>query len=151
MGVAECSVRTRKICYLFDNSFDLTYQICKLLTVLWGRTISNINPLTPNDPYSGRTAPLTYERCILYIYSTNISTEYFKLGMYSPFLSLQNAGCFIILTYLVPVLFTLYVQGVLKLKKKSGAGRLIFCMDGVHLEIKDFVRLCDAVTSTVFV
>ena len=39
--------------------------------------------------------------------------------------SLQNAVCFIILTYLVPVLFTFYVQGVLKLKKNSGAKRLI--------------------------
>ena len=34
-------------------------------------------PLTPNDPYSGRTTPLTSKRCILYIYSTNIGTEYF--------------------------------------------------------------------------
>ena len=39
---------------------------------------TDINPLTPNDPYSGRTAPLTSKRCILYIYSTNIGTEYFK-------------------------------------------------------------------------
>ena len=39
--------------------------------------------------------------------------------------SLQNAVCFIVLTYLVPVLFTCYIQGVLKLKKKkSGAKRL---------------------------
>jgi len=75
------------------------------------------NPLTPNDPYRGRTAPLTSKRCILYIYSTNIGTEYFKHGIYSPFLSLQNAVCFIILTYSVPVLFTFYIQGVLKLKK----------------------------------
>jgi hypothetical protein len=63
------------------------------------------NPLTPNDHYSGRTAPLTSERCILYIYSTNICIEYFKNGIYSPFFSLQNAVCFIIITYLVPVLF----------------------------------------------
>ena len=76
-----------------------------------------INPLTPNDPYRGRTAPLTSKRFILYIYSTNIGTEYFKRGIYSLFFPLQNAVCVIILTYLVPVLFTFYRQGVLKLKK----------------------------------
>jgi len=69
-----------------------------------------LNPLTPNDPYRGRTAPLTSKRCILYIYSTNIVTEYFKHGMYAPLYSLQNAVCFIILTYLIPVLFTFYIQ-----------------------------------------
>ena len=72
-----------------------------------------VNFLTPNDHYSDRTAPLTSKSCILYIYSTNIGTEYFKHGIYCPFLSLQNAVCFIILTYLVPVLFTFYIQSVL--------------------------------------
>jgi len=71
------------------------------------------NRSTPNVDYSGRTAPLTSKRCILYIYSTNTGTEYFKRGIYSPFFPLQNAVCFIILTYLVPVLFTFYIQGVL--------------------------------------
>jgi len=37
-----------------------------------------INHLTPNDHYMGRTAQLTFRRYILYIYSTNIRTEYFK-------------------------------------------------------------------------
>ena len=76
-----------------------------------------VNRLTPNDPYMGRTAPLTSKRCILYIYSTNVGTKYFKHALYSPVFSLQNAVCFIMLTCLVPVLFTFYIQGVLKLKK----------------------------------
>jgi len=76
-----------------------------------------INRLTPNDPYVGRTAPLTSKRYILYIYSTNIGTEYFEHVLHSPFFSLQNAVCFIMITCLVPVLFTFYIQDVLKLKK----------------------------------
>ena len=44
-----------------------------------------------NDPYRGRAAPLTSKRCILCNYSTNIGTEYFKHGIYSPFfLSLSS-------------------------------------------------------------
>jgi len=38
----------------------------------------------------GRIAPLTSERCILYISSTDIGTEYFKHALYSPlFFSLK--------------------------------------------------------------
>ena len=43
------------------------------------------NPLTPNDHYSGRTAPLTSKRCMLYIHSTNTGAEYFKHRIYFPF------------------------------------------------------------------
>ena len=44
--------------------------------------------------------------------------------VYTLLFSLQNAVCFIILTYLVPALFTFYIQCVLKLKKNnSGAKR----------------------------
>jgi hypothetical protein len=84
---------------------------CKVMLVM---LLTRFNPLKPNDPYDGRTAPPTSKRCILYIYSTNVGTEYFKRGIYSPCSSLHNAVCFIILTYLVPVLFTFYIQDVLK-------------------------------------
>ena len=40
------------------------------------------------------------------------------------FFSLQNAVCFIIPTYLVPVLFTFYIQDVLTLKNNSGAKKV---------------------------
>jgi len=73
--------------------------------------------LTPNVNYSGRTAPLTSKVAfyifIQQIYLLNILNMVYTLL----FFSLQNAVCFIILTYLVLILFTFCIQGVLKFKK----------------------------------
>ena len=93
-----------------------------------------INRLTPNDPYMGRTAPLTSKRCILYIYSTCIGTEHFKHALYSPFFPLQNAVCFIMLTCLVPILFTIYIQSVLKLKKNNSGAKGMYLFNKYRTE-----------------
>ena len=73
-------------------------------------SFSTRNPLTPNDQYMSCTAPLTSKHFFLYIYWTNTGTQYFKHTLYSPSFSLQNAVCFVMLTCLVPVLFTFYLQ-----------------------------------------
>jgi len=76
-----------------------------------------LNRLTPNDPYRGRTAPLT-SKFAFYIFIQQIEVLNILNVVYTlRFFSLKNAVCFIILTYLVPVLFTFYIQGVVKFKK----------------------------------
>jgi len=63
----------------------------------------SINLLTPNVNYSGRTAPLTSKVAFYVFIQQILGTEYFKHVIQSPFFSLQNAVCFIILTYSVSV------------------------------------------------
>jgi len=125
--------------FWYRNEFTAGYITkvrCALQCVL-----HSFNPLRPNDPYKGRTAPLTSKRCILYIYSTNIGTEYFERDIYSPFFPLQNAVCFIILTYLVPVLFTFYIHGGIKLKKNPAPKGLNYIKAGDQKRRQNYTNI----------
>jgi ABC-type uncharacterized transport system permease subunit len=90
--------------------------------------------------YKTRTASLTYRR-ILYVYSTNIRSEYFIHAAHYPPFSLQNAVCFIIIPFLVHVLFTFYIQGVIKFKNKFGRLRVNIHKPGLTLRSLNFMRL----------
>ena len=78
-----------------------------------------LNPLKPNDLYIGRTAPLTFRRCIVYIFIQQIYVlNILNMLRILLFFSLRNAVYFTMLTCLVPVLFAFYIQGVLNFKCK---------------------------------
>ena len=100
------------------------------------------NPLTPNDHYSGRTAPLTSIRCILYIYSTNIGTEYFKHGIYSSFFLSSKCSLFHISNVFGSCIIHILYTGCAKIKKNNnyGAKRL-------KLQFVPARQHCVAVTS----
>ena len=78
------------------------------------------NRLTPNFPYMGRTAPQTSKRCILYIYSTNIGTEY-TCFIISVFFSskcslFHNANLF------GSCIIHILCRGCAQIKKKNNSG-----------------------------
>ena len=74
-----------RIIFLYTYILMSSFKDLRIQTRSFDNRNTWINRLTPNDPYMGRTAPLTSKRCILYIYSTNVGTEYFKHALYSPF------------------------------------------------------------------
>ena len=63
------------ICRMLQHPANRTHNP-QLVSILY--VFPHINHLTPNGHYMGRTAQLTSRCCILYIYSTNIRSEYFK-------------------------------------------------------------------------
>jgi hypothetical protein len=88
------------------------------------------NRLTPNDTYMGRTAPLTSKRCILYIYSTNIGTEYFKHGLYPPFFFSSKCSLFHNSNLFVSCIIHILYTQCAKIKKNNSGAK------GIILQIK---------------
>ena len=65
-------------CPLHDIAAYL-YTHSRFSPVITSFSEITLNHLTPNDPYMSRTALLTSKHCILYIYSTNVGTEYLNM------------------------------------------------------------------------
>ena len=105
---------------------------------------SRFNRLTPNDLYMSRTAPLTSKRCILYIYSTNIGTEYFKHALYSPSFSVQNAVLFHNANLFGFCIIHILYTGCVEIKKNNSGASAAFTSDiepRNHKDIKEYRRL----------
>jgi len=83
----------------------------------------NINRLTPNDLYMGRTAPLTSKLCILYIYWTNTSTEYFKHAVHSPFFFSSKCRLFHNAYLFVSCIIHILYTGCAKIKKNNSVAK----------------------------
>ena len=82
----------------------------------------SLNHLTPDDLYMSRTAPLTSKRCILYIYSTNIGTEYFKHALYSPFSFSSKCSLFHNSNFFGSCIIHILYTECAKIKKKNNSG-----------------------------
>jgi hypothetical protein len=82
-----------------------------------------VNPLTPNDHYSGRTAPLTSKRCIIYIYIYIYIQQIYVMNI----LNMVYILCFFLSSkcslfhnsnVFGPCIIHILYTGVLKFKKK---------------------------------
>ena len=109
-----------------------------------------LNPLKPNDHYSGRTAPLTSKHFILYIYSTNTGTEYFKHGIYSTFFFSSQCSLFHNSNVFGSCVIHILYIGRAKLKKNnSGAKRLIKDRDKIVVWLLDQNWWCASINVKV--
>ena len=96
------------------------------------------NPLTPNDLYMSRTAPLTSKRCILYIYSTNVGTKYFKHALYSPFFFSSKYSLFHNANFFGSCIIHILYTGCAEIKTKNSGAK------GLNTDhfFNEIVRVC---------
>ena len=70
-----------------------------------------------------RTAPLTSKRCILYIYSTNVGTEYLKHAPYSPFFFSSKCNLFHNVNLFGSCIIHILYTGCAEIKKNNSGAK----------------------------
>ena len=81
-------------CKLKEEALDRTVWRTRFGKSVWTCRLTFSRLMIYIYIYICRTAPLTSRCCILYIYSTNIHTEYFKHAARSPFFSSSKCRLF---------------------------------------------------------
>jgi len=101
------------------------FSFCEALSKILSKLYTWLHvkcPLLSSDfNYSPCVLPsrtLTYKRCILYIYSTNIGTEYFKHGIYCPFFFSSKCSLFHNSNAFGSCFIRILYTGCAKIKKK---------------------------------
>jgi len=122
----------RRMILAMDGPFVLP-DICKQISKYREKkcTWSDLNPLTSNDHYSARTAPLTSKVFILYIYATNTGTGFLNMIYTLRFVSAKCSffhNSNVIGSCFIHILYT----GVLKFKKIIPAPKVCSIIDPGH-------------------
>ena len=131
-------IRRPRICGFMTGRNNTFFRFGNLSEHIWISPI--MLPLTPNDLYISRTTPLTSKRCNLYIYSTNVGTEYFKHALCSPFFFSSKWSFFHNSNFFGSCIIHILYTECTEIKKKNNSGAK--GLKRVEVKLREYVCVC---------